>query len=195
MTDKDLLIKDLRISIDNLDRSFMRLLSERMRLTERILDVKKLHKIDYTKSEARQEDIQKLSDKAKQMGMDPIFLEFFFKALFTSAMERFQNVSHQVIDIGEYGIKLSELRESLYNVELAILTILTERFKVVRRIGHVKALNKIPALDQARWSRLMEEKISMAMDMDLSQDLVESIFEEIHQVALRLENDMIATND
>ena len=187
MTDKILLIQDLRISIDNLDKTFMHLLAERMRLIERIFDYKRINKIDYNRSQSRQEDIALLRKALQSEGLSEEFTEFFFHSLFSSAMEKYQDHSHPTIDIKDFGIKLANLRSSRKNIETAMLSSLVERFKVVEMIGHVKAKNNMPALDEGRWSSLLNQKLALSAELGLAPELVESLFTRIHKEALTIE--------
>ncbi|GJF30210.1 chorismate mutase [Kitasatospora sp. NBC_01539] len=46
--------------------------------------------------------------------------------------------------------ELTSLRESIDNIDAAVVHMLAERFKATQKVGRLKAAHKLPAADQAR---------------------------------------------
>ncbi|MDX2470167.1 MAG: chorismate mutase [SAR324 cluster bacterium] len=186
MQDSNWLLGDLRVSIDRLDQAILTLLSERFRVIQKVMELKKTFEIDYQKSIARNQDIQYLQTFAADMHLGKEFVESLFKMLLDESMNIAQG-SLRDTDYSVIELDLNSLQGSLKHVELSLLLVLAERFSVVKSIGKLKAEKGLPALDQKRWESLMEQKRDQARDLNLPMVFVERLFTKIHSEALRLE--------
>lgn len=83
--------------------------------------------------------------------------------------------------------ELETLREEIDAADQKLLEALAERMAVVKRVGEYKKQNNLPPLDQARWQKVLENKLARAKELGLSEDLVKEIYETIHKYALKLE--------
>lgn len=86
--------------------------------------------------------------------------------------------------------ELELLRKEIDAADQKLLEALAERMAVVKRVGEYKKQNNLPPLDQARWQKVLENKLAQAKELGLSEDLVKEIYEIIHKHALRIEKEI-----
>lgn len=193
---KDPLIVDLRKSIDHLDTSFLNLLTERMRVVRKVMFIKRKKNLDLAQSEARQEDMKKLIEMSVQLRLESVFFKKILNHVFKDALESYQNdVQEPVAEVLEktcQDFTLEDLRSSLLNIDKSICIVLSERFKVVKRIGLYKHQLNVPPLDKSRWQQVLDSKSQLAEQLGVSVPLIRDIFNAIHEVALKIEDEIIA---
>ena len=73
-------------------------------------------------------------------------------------------------------VSLPELRQSIDNLDLAILTLLAERFKVTDRIGALKQKLGLPAIDPDREASQRQYVRATARSLGLDPDFAENIW-------------------
>ena len=85
-------------------------------------------------------------------------------------------------------ITLDDLRDSIYNIDVAICYNLAERFHTALKVGEFKRQHQLPALDKNRWETLLNIKVEMALKLGIDAALVRNIFNDIHEESLRLQD-------
>ena len=83
--------------------------------------------------------------------------------------------------------KLGNWRKQIDELDNELLQILAKRMKIVVKIGKYKKANNIAPLDKKRWQEVLTSKLSKAELLDLSKDLIETIYEHIHKHSLEIE--------
>jgi chorismate mutase len=68
---------------------------------------------------------------------------------------------------------LQELRNSIDNIDAAIIHILAERFRCTQRVGALKARHNLPPADPAREERQIARLRSLAQTAQLDPDFAE----------------------
>lgn len=68
---------------------------------------------------------------------------------------------------------LLELRNSIDNIDAAIIHILAERFRCTQRVGALKARHNLPPADPAREERQIARLRSLAQTAQLDPDFAE----------------------
>lgn len=191
---KDPLILDLRKSIDHFDTSFLNLLTERMRVVRKIMFIKQKKKLDLRHSEARQDDMKKLIEMSVQLKLESVFFKKILDHVFEDALESYQNDIQEpvaeVLDKTCQDFTIEDLRSSLLNIDKSICIVLSERFKVVKRIGQYKHQLNVPPLDKSRWQQVLDSKTKLAENLGISVSLIREIFNSIHEVALKIEDEI-----
>jgi len=188
---KDAVMIDMRISIDNMDTSFLRLLSERMRVAEKIIFIKKQQNLDLNPSAARKQDMKRLIQISEQLDLSTDFFKKILELVFQGALERFKKIENQdTMALICEDLCLDDLRLNLLNLDKSVCHILTERFRTVKRIGKYKKKLQIPSLDASRWKLVLEDKKAIAQSMGINVPMIEKIFNCIHDVALSIEEIM-----
>lgn len=186
---KDPVMQDLRKSIDNFDRSFMRLLAERMRVAEKIMFIKRQKKIEIPQSSARKADVNQLIESiSNELDLDMGFFRKILELVFQGALEQFREIrSPETLSIICQDFSLDDLRLSLLNLEKSIFYMLTERFRIVKTIGRYKKKLDVEPLDPSRWQQVLENKKEMAKQLNLNVKMIEDVFNTIHDAALDIE--------
>ena len=74
------------------------------------------------------------------------------------------------------NIDLNELRNTIDDIDEECLLLLSERFKITRKIGEIKAKDKLSSLDIKRENNKFKKIEIIAENTGLSKDLVNSLF-------------------
>ena len=78
---------------------------------------------------------------------------------------------------------LADLRESLDNIDHAIMNLLAERFRVTRKVGLYKKANGLPPVDASReaaqFARLAKQAEQTGVDPDFTTRLFRLIIDEV----------------
>lgn len=82
---------------------------------------------------------------------------------------------------------LEALRKEIDRIDLNLISLFAERFRVVSKIGNYKKEQNIPAYDHRRWKMILESRLKIAENLGLDTDFIRNIYELIHKYALELE--------
>jgi chorismate mutase len=89
--------------------------------------------------------------------------------------------------------ELQDLRDSIDNIDAALVHLLAERFKCTQAVGRLKAAHNLPPADPTREAEQIARLRALAHEAKLDPDFAEKfltfIVEEVirHHVALRAE--------
>jgi chorismate mutase len=75
--------------------------------------------------------------------------------------------------------QLSSYRDTIDNLDAALVSILAERFKCTTAVGFLKAENNLSAVDEAREGRQLERLRKLAEDAKLDGDFIEMVMKSI----------------
>ena len=87
--------------------------------------------------------------------------------------------------------ELLRLRDSIDNLDAALIHLLAERFKCTKAVGQYKALHNLPPADKAREEAQIARLRRLAQDAKLDPDFAEKFFNFVvtevirHHTALR----------
>jgi chorismate mutase len=81
--------------------------------------------------------------------------------------------------------ELQRLRDSIDNVDAALVHILAERFKFTKAVGELKARRGLPPADPARESRQIARLRTLARSAKLDPDFAEKFLAFILQEVIR----------
>ena len=81
--------------------------------------------------------------------------------------------------------ELLELRESIDNIDAALIHIIAERFKCTRRVGQLKAKLDLPAGDPAREEQQIARLRALANSAKLDPVFAEKLFKFIVDEVIR----------
>lgn len=87
--------------------------------------------------------------------------------------------------------ELYSLRKKVDIIDKNILNLLGKRMNLSRQIGKVKKENGIPLLDEDRWKKVLQSKISKAESLKLSKEFIQKIYNLIHKYSLRIQKESI----
>lgn len=80
---------------------------------------------------------------------------------------------------------LAGYRQSIDNIDAAMIHILAERFRITKTVGAYKAQNKLPASDPGREERQIERLRKLAEDAKLDPEFSEKFLRFIIQEVIR----------
>ena len=81
--------------------------------------------------------------------------------------------------------QLSRYRQSIDNIDAALVYMLAERFKITKAVGELKARIDLPPADPDREARQVERMRSLARDADLDPDFTEKFLRFIIDEVIR----------
>ena len=81
--------------------------------------------------------------------------------------------------------QLGEYRQSIDNIDAALVHILAERFRCTKEVGLLKATHELPPADPAREEYQIERLRSLAKDANLDPDFAEKFLNFIIREVIR----------
>lgn len=81
--------------------------------------------------------------------------------------------------------ELSRLRDSIDNIDAAVIHMLAERFKCTQQVGHLKAEHKMPPADPAREARQITRLRELAENAKLDPAFAEKFLNFIIAEVIR----------
>lgn len=86
--------------------------------------------------------------------------------------------------------ELLRLRDSIDNIDAALIHLLAERFKCTQTVGRYKAEHNLPPADPAREARQIERLRALAKDAKLDPDFAEKFLNFIVKEVIRHHEDI-----
>ena len=80
---------------------------------------------------------------------------------------------------------LSHFRNSIDNIDAALVFMLAERFKITQAVGEFKARSSLPPADPAREEKQIERLRQLARDAKLDPDFTEKVLRFIIDEVIR----------
>ena len=81
--------------------------------------------------------------------------------------------------------ELARLRDSIDNIDAAVIHMLAERFKATQQVGHLKAAHQLPPADPAREARQIERLRALAESAKLDPAFAEKFLNFIIAEVIR----------
>ncbi|MFF5186308.1 chorismate mutase [Streptomyces sp. NPDC000345] len=81
--------------------------------------------------------------------------------------------------------ELARLRDSIDNIDAAVVHMLAERFKATQQVGHLKARHQLPPADPAREARQIERLRTLAENAKLDPAFAEKFLNFIIAEVIR----------
>lgn len=83
--------------------------------------------------------------------------------------------------------KLKRYRKQIDEIDDKLISLFSERKNVVKKIGEIKKINKLPVLDKKRWREVLISRVEMGAKLNLNRKFVKEIFGVIHKESLNIE--------
>ncbi len=90
-----------------------------------------------------------------------------------------------------YQSKLNHYREEIDELDNQFLEILSDRMKVVQKIGKLKAENNVAVLQNSRWQSILDKMISSSEEFGLKKEFVEYMFKAVHEESINVQSKII----
>lgn len=88
--------------------------------------------------------------------------------------------------------KLQLLRKKIDTIDAELLQLLAKRMCAVSKVGALKKAHGVLPFDEQRWKEVLESKLSLARELNLSEEFIRGVYNYIHEHALTLETDAVA---
>ena len=82
---------------------------------------------------------------------------------------------------------LDAWRAQIDAIDAQVLKLLAERRRIVLEIGEYKKEHGLPPLDAKRWEQVLQSKMALAKDLDVSPEFIRDLYNLIHEYSLELE--------
>ncbi|TPW30954.1 chorismate mutase [Martelella alba] len=81
--------------------------------------------------------------------------------------------------------QLTQYRQSIDNLDAALVHVLAERFRCTKAVGHLKAMHDLPPADPAREETQIARLRALAKSADLDPDFAETFLNFIIKEVIR----------
>ena len=86
---------------------------------------------------------------------------------------------------------LADLRSEIDDIDSELLQLLSRRMDVSGQIGAYKKKNNVTVVQMDRWKKILADHVATGKDIGLSEELVVSVFEAIHQASIKRQSDIL----
>ena len=94
---------------------------------------------------------------------------------------------------GEVGAELRRLRDSIDNMDAALVHLLAERFKITQQVGVLKAAHRLPPADPDREAEQIARLRRLAEDAKLDPEFAEKFLNFVVAEVVRHHEQIAAT--
>ncbi|MBR4070096.1 MAG: bifunctional 3-deoxy-7-phosphoheptulonate synthase/chorismate mutase type II [Bacteroidaceae bacterium] len=90
-----------------------------------------------------------------------------------------------VREVSQITETLSQLRQRIDNLDNDLISLLAERMRVSREIGHYKKENNMPIFQAHRYDEILTKRMAQASSLGMSPDFMKSVLEAIHEESVQ----------
>lgn len=139
-----------------------------------------------------------VSQKALNFGLDGLMVETHFDPdnAWSDAKQQItpenynkmiQNliIRQSIESAPELKSDLSKLRESVDQMDRALIDILAERFSYIRAIGDYKREHNLAVFQADRWHEVTESRVNMGLQNNLSDEFMREVLMAIHEESIK----------
>ena len=84
--------------------------------------------------------------------------------------------------------ELSQLRQSIDHIDRQLLHLLSERMKLARSIGEIKAKDHLPIVQPERYRTLLQERLRSGRELGLEESFLHELFSSIHEASVHVQH-------
>lgn len=142
----------------------------------------------------KRELVGPLSQQALDMGFDGLIIESHCDPD-CALSDKSQQVTPEVLnfilntlvirDSNQTTESLELLRQEIDRLDNDLLEILNKRMQVSRDIGQFKKEHRMPILQAARYDKLINSRVKLAIEMGMSGEFMRSVLSAIHEESVR----------
>lgn len=89
---------------------------------------------------------------------------------------------------------LAALRSEIDDVDAELLQLLARRMNVSAQIGEYKKEKGLTVVQMERWKQILADHLETGAELGLSPELIEKVFEAIHQASIQRQSTILATS-
>ena len=94
-------------------------------------------------------------------------------------------------DDKSYKHLLSEIRESIDDVDKEIIDVIAKRIGLVEKIGEFKKEQDLTTFQVDRWNEIFTSRLDWAIEKGLDKDFIEDLYKVIHLGSINVQNKII----
>jgi chorismate mutase len=153
----------------------------------------------------RRDLLQGIAQRAMDLGLDGIMLEShpnpdqaWSDAAQQVTPERAGEIFAELVvrrgdvESDSFHASLEGLRARIDQVDSDLMSLLGDRMSIVQLIAELKKANNVTTLQVARWTSLLEDRMSRAGDLGLDPLYVKAIYDVIHGESVRRQSAIIS---
>ena len=91
----------------------------------------------------------------------------------------------------EFKTQLDEFRRLIDDIDEEITQKLSSRMEIAEKIGEYKKENNVTILQMKRWEEVIEERLSMASAMGLSEQFMRGVLKLVHKESIRRQTEVM----
>ncbi len=152
----------------------------------------------------KREFLYEISQKAFDMGMEGLMLESHIDpscalsdaaqqltpADLSKLLDRLV-IRHENANNPDFESQLDVLRNRIDAIDTELLETLSSRVDIVKKIGQYKKDNNVTALQINRWTKLMDDRVSIGKKLELNETFVKILFQLIHEDSVRMQTEIM----
>lgn len=139
--------------------------------------------------------LQATAQKALDLASDGLMIECHVnpEAALTDAKQQITpealkqllaNLTFRSKQTGNVEHDLASLRGEIDDIDDELLQLLARRMEVSAQIGEYKKRNNVAVVQMDRWKKILDDHVATGMDMGLSPELINKVFEAVHQASI-----------
>ena len=94
------------------------------------------------------------------------------------------NLIFRTKQTGNVERDLAGLRGEIDDIDSELLQLLARRMEVSAQIGEYKKSHNVTVVQMDRWKKILDDHVTTGMEMGLSPELINKVFEAVHQASI-----------
>ena len=94
------------------------------------------------------------------------------------------NLTFRTKQTGNVERDLAGLRGEIDDIDSELLQLLARRMEVSAQIGEYKKSHNVTVVQMDRWKKILDDHVTTGMEMGLSPELINKVFEAVHQASI-----------
>ncbi len=150
--------------------------------------------------------LQATAQKALDLATDGLMIECHINpdAALTDAKQQITpealkallaNLTFRSKHSGSVERDLAGLRSEIDDIDNELLQLLARRMEVSAQIGEYKKQNNVTVVQMDRWKKILAEHVATGGDLGLTPELVNEVFEAIHQASIEKQSHIMASEE
>ena len=139
--------------------------------------------------------LQATAQKAIDLACDGLMIECHInpKEALTDAKQQItpeelkallSNLNFRTKQTGHVEHDLAGLRGEIDDIDNELLQLLARRMEVSAQIGEYKKSHNVTVVQMDRWKKILDDHMAAGMEMGLSPELINKVFEAVHQASI-----------